>query len=357
MTASTVTATARTYAYNGDGLLTSRTQGSTTQFLWDPSSSASRLLVQGGDRIVYGLGPLWVVKADASTSSFARDGGKSVRAEVNAAGVVTASFRYRAYGAISQSAGASAPTYLGYAGQLQDPSGLLYMRARWYDPAVGRFTTRDPVLSDASATAALNMFGYAGANPMTLADPTGMASSTGDDEGGHCGARCLDLIVAQQTLGRAVASIQDVVASATKSIGDAAFGADSSTGHGPNGVTIVNNAGGVVGGFVGLFGPDNTMTLGSGLIVSKVDLGNDPARSPTLRHEYGHIAQANTLGALYIPTYLALQVPAFLDYLVVSIYGFQPVSFHDSNLMEVHANASAGLPLFPSYEAAMRARR
>jgi RHS repeat-associated protein len=187
MTSSTVSATARTYTYNGDGLLKSRTQGaSTTPFLWDPSSSPSRLLMQGSDRLVYGLGPLWVVKADASTSALARDGGHSVRAEVSGSGAVISSFRYRAYGAIVQSSGATLPTYLGYAGQLQDPSGLLYMRARWYDPAIGRFTTHDPLESDPAHPAALNGYGYANANPSTLADPSGLAASTGGDDGGAC---------------------------------------------------------------------------------------------------------------------------------------------------------------------------
>jgi RHS repeat-associated protein len=181
MTSSTVSATARTYAYNGDGLLKSRTQGaSTTQFLWDPSTSPSRLLMQGSDKLIYGLGPLWVVKADGSTSSFARDGGKSVRAEVNGSGTVTASFRYRAYGAISQSSGASAPSYLGYAGQLQDPSGLLYMRARWYDPNVGRFTTRDLMLGNPASPARLNAFAYANANPQLRIDPSGYLARLSD---------------------------------------------------------------------------------------------------------------------------------------------------------------------------------
>ncbi len=184
MTSSTVAATPRTYTYNGDGLLKSRTQGTTTNFLWDPASSPSLLLVQGGERLVYGLGPLWVVKADGSTVSFARDGGKSVRAEVNGSGTATASFRYRAYGAISQSNGASMPTYLGYAGQLQDPSGLLYMRARWYDPAVGRFTTHDALSGSSSLPVTLNPYGYGFANPSRLADPSGLMAAL--DDGGAC---------------------------------------------------------------------------------------------------------------------------------------------------------------------------
>src|SRR5437868_4225396 len=149
--------------------------------LWGPSSSPSRLLIQGSDKIIYGLGPLWVVKADATTSSFARDGGKSVRLELNGSGVVTASFRYRAYGAISQSSGASAPTYLGYAGQLQDPSGLLYMRARWYDPATGRFTSRDLALGDLALPASINVYSYANTNPLAFRDPTGLTVALGDE--------------------------------------------------------------------------------------------------------------------------------------------------------------------------------
>jgi RHS repeat-associated protein len=193
MTSSTVSATARTYAYNGDGLLKSRTQGATTtQFLWDPSSSPSRLLMQGSDKIVYGLGPLWVVKADGTTSSFARDGGKSVRAEVNGAGTVTASFRYRAYGAIAQSNGASMPAYLGYAGQLQDPSGLLYVRARWYDPNVGRFTTRDPLAAESGQPSNLNGFGYAGGNPALLSDPTGLSVAFESSSEGCVSQDCMD---------------------------------------------------------------------------------------------------------------------------------------------------------------------
>ncbi len=90
-----------------------------------------------------------------------------MRAELNASAGVTASFRYRAYGAIAQSNGATTPSYLGYAGQLLDPSGSYYMRARWYDPGTGRWASRDPVAGD---PATLNGFGYAAANPL-LADP------------------------------------------------------------------------------------------------------------------------------------------------------------------------------------------
>lgn len=172
MTGSTIAGTARSYAYDGTGLLQSRTQGTTTTFLWDQATSPSRLLEVGGDRLIYGLGPLYVVKADGSTSALARDGGRSVRGELSSTGAVTASFRYRAYGAVAQSSGASNPTYLGYASQLVDSSGLYYMRARWYDPLIGRFVSRDTASLLASKPTS-NSYLYAAGNPLANIDPTG----------------------------------------------------------------------------------------------------------------------------------------------------------------------------------------
>ena len=90
LTSSTVAGSARVYAYNGDDLLQSRTGSGATTLLWDPNSSPSRLLKQGSDNLVYGLGPLYVVKSDATTLTFARDGSKNVRAEINPSGAVTA---------------------------------------------------------------------------------------------------------------------------------------------------------------------------------------------------------------------------------------------------------------------------
>jgi RHS repeat-associated protein len=176
MTSSTVAGSARTYAYNGDGLLQSRTGAGATTFLWDPATSPSRELKQGSDNLIYGLGPLYVVKADATTLTFARDGSKNLRAELTSTGAVTAAFRYRAYGQIAQATGVS-PGYLGLAGQMVDPSGLVYMRARWYDPSVGRLLTRDPQQGSLASPGSLNSYGYAFASPLMLSDPSGYCPS------------------------------------------------------------------------------------------------------------------------------------------------------------------------------------
>lgn len=120
--ASNITARARTYAYSGDGLLQSRaTGGATVDLLRDPATSPSRLLSSGCDKIVYGLGPLYSVNGSTVTT-YARDGQKSIRAELNGSSV-TSSWRYRAYGDVVQSSGAATASILGYAGQLLEIAG------------------------------------------------------------------------------------------------------------------------------------------------------------------------------------------------------------------------------------------
>ncbi|MDP9282294.1 MAG: RHS repeat-associated core domain-containing protein [Chloroflexota bacterium] len=220
LTNSTVAGTARVYTYNGDGLLQTRTGGVAASFLWDPSTSPSRELKQGNDNIIYGLGPLYVVKADATTLTFARDGSKNVRAELNGSGAVTASFRYRAYGQLAQLTN-TAPTYLGLASQLLDPSGLYYMRARWYDPANGRFITRDPLRGSPLTPSSLNSFAYAGANPALASDPTGLAATIGDQEGGGCDLHCVHEVALKSNLDRCQSCAQFLASPAVQATRDA----------------------------------------------------------------------------------------------------------------------------------------
>ena len=188
LTSSTVSGTSRTYTYDGDGLLESRTQGgSTTNFLWDPATAPSRLLQVGSDKVVYGLGPLYAVTSSATTT-FASDGTRSIRAELNGSGGLAASFRYRAYGQVVQTSGSAQPGYLGYASQLLDSSGLYYMRARWYDSVTERFLTRDP-LAALVASSSLSAFAYPG-NPVTSFDPSGLDPDALFDPGGISCVTC-----------------------------------------------------------------------------------------------------------------------------------------------------------------------
>ena len=81
---------------------------------------------------------------------------------------------YRPYGERldNQAAGATNPIW--YTGKRQDPeTGLVYMGARYYNPALGRFLSMDPVGPDENNLHSLNRYAYANNNPYKFTDPDG----------------------------------------------------------------------------------------------------------------------------------------------------------------------------------------
>jgi len=70
---------------------------------------------------------------------------------------------------------------LGYTGEWQDADvGLVYLRARWYAPGVGRFIQKDP------AQLGQNAYVYAEANPFGFTDPMGLCTYRPGDPPGTC---------------------------------------------------------------------------------------------------------------------------------------------------------------------------
>lgn len=66
----------------------------------------------------------------------------------------------------------TADSRFGYAGQHTDhTTGLIYMRARWYDPATAAFITSDPI---GHASGETNLYRYAAGDPTNAVDPTGL---------------------------------------------------------------------------------------------------------------------------------------------------------------------------------------
>jgi RHS repeat-associated protein len=63
----------------------------------------------------------------------------------------------------------------GYTGHIKDKAtGLNYMQARYYDPALGRFLSIDPVGFMPSRPGQFNRYSYTYNDPINLTDPTGM---------------------------------------------------------------------------------------------------------------------------------------------------------------------------------------
>ena len=89
----------------------------------------------------------------------------------DATGAVTSDADYDPYGRpeAPTSDPTSQVTRFGYAGEYTDPTGYLYLRARYYDPESAQFLTRDPL----EATTG-NPYGYTDGNPLQYTDPLGL---------------------------------------------------------------------------------------------------------------------------------------------------------------------------------------
>jgi RHS repeat-associated protein len=152
--------TASHYRYLGDAL-------------WSEAATAggapSAVSVQGGgtDRPLARLTGATNLPA-ATAAYYHQDGVGSLLALSNAAGTATASQRFDAFG-IRLAGTGTIPTF-GYTGREPDASGLMYYRARYYDPGLGRFTQRDPI----GLAGGINRYAYVGNNPVNFTDPEGL---------------------------------------------------------------------------------------------------------------------------------------------------------------------------------------
>jgi RHS repeat-associated protein len=129
-------------------------------------------------RYVYGSRshvPDYVVKGDV-TYRLVTDHLGSVRMAVDAASGAVAAWReYDAWGNVTDSLNAGFVT-LGYAGGIVDDStGLVRFGARDYDPAIGRWTSKDPIDFEGGDE---NLYAYAASSPIVLIDPTGLSAES-----------------------------------------------------------------------------------------------------------------------------------------------------------------------------------
>lgn len=159
------------YQYNGLGDRLSQTvNGVTTNYTLDLNSGLTQVLDDETNVYVYGLGR--ISQTSTTTEYFLGDALGSVRQLTNNAGEVTLAKSYAPYGEVTQSGGAGQSAY-GFTGEMTDATGLTYLRARYYNPADGRFLSRDTWGGDYRNPITLNKWSYAHGNPVKFTDPSG----------------------------------------------------------------------------------------------------------------------------------------------------------------------------------------
>jgi RHS repeat-associated protein len=130
------------------------------------------LLQDGTTQYAYGPGGLPLEQVSGSTVLYYhQDQLGSTRALTNSTGTVVATYGYDAYGNVTGKTG-SVTNPFQYAGQYTDAeSGLEYLRARYYDAAIGQFLTRDPLIGLTQQA-----YGYTKGDPLNVIDPSGSDS-------------------------------------------------------------------------------------------------------------------------------------------------------------------------------------
>ena len=86
-------------------------------------------------------------------------------------------YAYTPFGAVTEQETVNQPfKYVGQYGVTTEPNGLYYMRARYYDPLVGRFISEDPSGFDSGD---VNFYAYVSNNPISYIDPLGLNKAEG----------------------------------------------------------------------------------------------------------------------------------------------------------------------------------
>lgn len=124
------------------------------------------LLAVGRDALAQTTGTVTYVYTDPQGTPLA---------EADARGNITAAFDYMPYGTTALGTPPNGP---GYTGHVNDPeTNLVYMQARYYDPAIGRFLSVDPTLPSEANLFNFGRYGYANNNPVLNIDPNGKQST------------------------------------------------------------------------------------------------------------------------------------------------------------------------------------
>jgi RHS repeat-associated protein len=170
--------TRNTFVYDADGKRVQKQDSTgTTKPIWDLSNILEETDGSDVTQAVYTQAPRQygdlVSQFRAATQFFLSDGLGSTDRLTDSMGNVTDNYVYKAFGSIQASGGTSTNPFryvgrLGY--YINSDLATYYLRARYYDPSLGRFLSPDPF----GHLDALTLYTYVLNLPILLTDPSGL---------------------------------------------------------------------------------------------------------------------------------------------------------------------------------------
>ena len=145
----------------------------TTTFTNDNAGLSQALVMDNGSTQTSNLFGLGLIFQDDGTHSTTLlvDGLGSVRSQMQGDSIEHIA-TYEPFGKTLSSTGSDGSTY-GYTGEQTDGFGLTYLRARYYNPNLKLFLSRDPYPGQMWRPSSLHDYSYVENNPVNFIDPSG----------------------------------------------------------------------------------------------------------------------------------------------------------------------------------------
>ncbi len=179
------TNTLTSYQYDIDGIRSRKVVGGEAiDYLTDANRAYAQVLKETntttGDITDYLYGDDLIKQTKAANDSYyLYDGLGSTRALTNSTGVITDTYNYESFGEVLNQTGATPNDYLFTGEQFDSDLDNYYLRARYYDQNIGRFTQQDTWMGLDKEPITLNKYIYGEADSVNNIDPSGNFSLSG----------------------------------------------------------------------------------------------------------------------------------------------------------------------------------